>query len=149
MRKNSLSDKEWNKLVSNFLKEILTFHANNHGELVKLAKTVSKSKSTLTYMKKNGKGQIVTWVRILFYTIGINDLKAQKILESPKALFKGIKEPPVIDILVEKLKEIYDEKHLATLFRMMIKKGVVEEYHSLNKKKRKKGKNKKRNKLKA
>ena len=128
---SNLSDKQWDRLTKRFLISLINSMTSNRGDATKIAKSINKTVAYISQMKENGKGTVITWMRVVFVRAGLSDTDIKGVLEEPEFLFKKLTKPSVLEVLFERVKGIYSEQELVALFRVIISKKTVEEYLSL------------------
>lgn len=132
---NKLSTAEWNQLCNKFLSELTQSVTNDRGGAKKMSEALGIEKQRISRMRSpKATGNKVTWIRLVFYKMGISDIQAKKILSNPNIAFnKGLEAHlSPIDELYGSLRRIYSDNELAGWFKLLLSKRKIENELSIS-----------------
>ena len=127
MKKDMLSENEWKQLCNHFLSELAKSATRGHGSVQRAANAIGVRKQRISGMRSdNAVGDKVSWIRMLFYKVGLSDKEAQRFLSNPNVVIKSIDAHPVTDEMYESLKNLYSENELSGWFKILLNKRKIE-----------------------
>lgn len=130
--KKSFDRESWDSLLRRMLMKFAQIATKERGEIEKVCKALSLTRSSVQKMKSDGSGSVISWLLLYVYHSGMTQEQFSEWLETSDSMFGQLAEESHVDALFGVLKSRYTEEEVANMLRFCISKREVEEYIGMN-----------------